>query len=176
MVSLPIETDTKDLHTAVRIDESPVLPADASVQALHQECNVFCQYLTGQLPTLYVVRKYVDYHQMADDKLPATRIDRLLVASASRSKMLTWLVDSYTGLFLRQGRFRVKMVVLLAILECVPPFHEAADGPIAVSRLRNLFSLSGELAAYGVSLAAATLLFGPLHAGDCIGRLMRKES
>ncbi|MGH7321131.1 MAG: hypothetical protein ACRELA_16100, partial [Candidatus Rokuibacteriota bacterium] len=102
---------------------------------LDDECRVFSRYLIGALPGDYILAKYRDAHA----RLPAlgggapARFDALLLALSARRPILARLVDSYARVFIRHSRVRVKLVVLLAILECSPPTSPHFDGPDTTS-------------------------------------------
>jgi hypothetical protein len=126
---------------------------------------VFCRYLIGRGPDRYVLGKYVDAH----GRIPVLagsggdRFDRLLLAVARRSPWLARLADAYARVFCPAAPVRVKLVLLLAILECSalgqgevePPAASTPGGIVLRAGLAGL--------AFGVWLAVGTLLLGPAH-------------
>lgn len=87
--------------------------------------------------------------------------ETLLVTLARQGRLLTRLVDAYTRVFHRRARVRVKLVVLLAILECGPPGADRVDGPVSSSRARFLLGAFGHALLFAVTLGVAAVLLLP---------------
>lgn len=133
-------------------------------QLLKRECQVFCRYLTGRGPTDYVIDKYVTFHNQHRSGLDhAKTIDRILLSLSRIGPSVTYLVDHYTGFFLRKGLFREKLVLVFAILECAPPYFADFDSPESRYPLIVYAKLLLRLAVGVVGLTLATILFLPLH-------------
>ena len=133
---------------------------------LDRECQTFCRFLLQHEPTEYVLQKYHDAHVVCGvrEPEPATSFDAVLLRIGRVHPWLTRLADVYGRLLLPGSRLRVKLVLLLAILEsCAPTearFRLSQAGYLPVVLLRLLF--------YGVGFAThlilALLLFLPVHA------------
>ena len=129
---------------------------------LERECRSFAWALVSDVPTDDVIAAYERAHDHMPLAVGGSRIDRLLVATASMHSWLARLADAYAALFVRKGRFRTKLVVLLAMLESSAPHHwrferESVSPPAAWSRL----VFSGVAAV--VTLVLGTVLFGLPH-------------
>lgn len=128
---------------------------------LDRECRVFTRHLLGQSPTPYVRAKYAAAHAMLPALTGGGTFDDFLVRVASFHWLPAMLADSYARVFAPTSRLRVKLVMLLAILETCPPSYRAVDAalggalPIVLLRL----AIRGGVAA--LSLLAGTLVFGP---------------
>ena len=71
------------------------------------------------------------------------------------------IADSYAGLFLRTATLRSRLVLLLAILETRPPFHQTIDKAIEGSMPVLIVRLGLTAAGALFSLVAGTLIFAP---------------
>lgn len=131
----------------------------ADVEALDREVRSLTRYLVGRDPTHYVVESYRDAHQAPALARPSTGVDRALLNVARRGAWGAALADAYAGLFVRTGIFRSKAVLAYGILESTRSFHTELDR-VPSGRWLRLVTLG--LGA-GVTAAAATLLFAPLH-------------
>jgi len=137
--------------------------AGAEIAPLARECNVFARFLSGPMPSPYVLEKYLHAHARSAAFTDATRFDRALLAFARRGPFWTRLTDSFACLFARRSVFRRKLILLAAILESVPP----EQGFLDAVRFANPFALALVLAAKGLAFAAclllSVLLFLPLR-------------
>lgn len=132
-------------------------------EPLDRECRVFTRYLIGDDPGAYVLGKYREAHARlsALAEPPRDRFDELLDALAAGHPALTRLVDAYARVFRRAARVRVKLVVLLAILECAPESHQHLDPPGSFGLARVGVSLLRDGVAFLLCLVLATSLLGP---------------
>ena len=62
---------------------------------LERECEVFTRLLTGQTPTEYVIRKYVDGHRARPDLAAVAGFERVLLGHAARGPVMARLADAY---------------------------------------------------------------------------------
>ncbi len=137
-------------------DDTPV-----GTHPLDAECQVFTRHLLGCDPDRYVAGHYRNAHTVQPALSPASRFDRSLLTFARVSPLCTKIADSYASLFMRSAALRQKLVLLLAILETHPPFHQTIDKslsgavPLVVARLT--VSTAGAL----LSLLAGMLIFVP---------------
>jgi hypothetical protein len=136
---------------------------------LQQECSVFTRYLTGRSPTPYVLRTYRDGHQ----SLPSAGIqpfDRIALALCRRGVAGATLADAYTRWFRPASLVRLKLTLMLAILENTPPFHAAMTRCRTGARILLALQLVVLGVWYGITLVAAALLLGPLHLATSLGK------
>ncbi len=128
--------------------------------AVADECCVFTRYLLQCDADAYVIDHYAAANA-ALDLSPASGFDESMLGFARVGPLSTRIADSYASLFNRTATLRKRLVLLLAILETRPPFHQAIDqtpgGPLLFARL----SLTAGAAA--VCLFAGTLVFTPLR-------------
>jgi hypothetical protein len=134
--------------------------------ALDRECRVFCRFLVGQRPSSYVLAKYHEAHVTCGlrNPQPALSFDAVLLRIGRAHPWLTRLADVYGRFLLPASHLRVKLVVLLAILEsCAPTearFRLSQAGYLPVVYARLLLYGIG----YAISVPASLLLFLPVHA------------
>lgn len=133
-------------------------PPDAE---LDEECETFCRYLAGVAPGEYVKRKYREAHAPGRHG-PRREADDPLTRAARRGPASTRLVDAWSALLARDGTFRRKLVLLLAILESAGetsarvdvPDRGSAPGFLAGTALR----VAGFALTFLVSLVAVPVL------------------
>jgi hypothetical protein len=140
-------------------------PLASSPETLRREAEVFTRYLVGRSPSEYVATKYRDGHRVIPYRgTPGTLpIDVFLVRVAGRGVVLVWLADAYARIFRRRGPLRQKLVLLTAILESSPSFHEDMNGSKSTSRVGVYFALLAMGLGFAVRLAVATVAFGPVQ-------------
>lgn len=131
---------------------------------LDAECRVFTRHLLGSDPDDYVVGKYRNAHAVVPALAASGRFDEALIAFARFSPLCAHLADSYASLFLRGATLRKKLVLLLAILETRPPFHETIDTAVGGSLPLLLARLSFKTGGALLGLLAGTLIFVPARA------------
>jgi hypothetical protein len=143
--------------------------SDAVSAQLAQECRVFSRYLAGIEATPYLLEAYARGHA----RLPAERsapdaLDQILLSVARRSPWLTRIADAYARRARPTGILRQKLVLQLAVLESSPPAHRwingADTGPIPLILARVGWTVLVAVA----SLAAAAIVFAPMHAAVAI--------
>ena len=129
---------------------------------------MYTRYLTGQWPTEYVVEKYRDFHALGGWKPDA--FDSFLVETSARGVWRARLVDSYASRFQRDSVVRKKLVLTLAILECVPPFSTRLDtvdrgGPVGAIMRMGLGAVR-----YAACVVLGAVLFTPVRLGLTLSR------
>jgi len=134
-----------------------------STSQLEQECRSYSQYLVGQIPSEYLVRKYVDFHSQSRQIIPADSFDRFLTNVAARSPFWAGLTDAYASRFRKSSAVRKKVVLTLALLECTPPWFEYLDGAGRESILLAIGILTWRAAMYSATLAVSAFLFLPVQ-------------
>ncbi len=133
---------------------------------LGRECEIFCRYLTGRAPDPYVQEKYEEGHRHRELSSGSGPFDRFLSGTAGRSVFFAGLVDAYCGLLARRSLFRKKLMLLLAILECSYPAHDAIDSA-DVSRAGRLYlGFAGHAVAYVATLALSLPVLLVLYLTD----------
>ena len=137
----------------------------SSPEALRQEAELFTRYLVGRRPSDYVAAKYRDGHRVIPYRdTPGTLpIDVFLVRVARRGVVSVWVADAYARIFRRDGPLRQKLVLLTAILESSPSFHEDMNGSKSTSRVRVYLTLLAIGLGFAARLAVAMLAFGPVQ-------------
>lgn len=171
--------------------EGPDADDPISREQLVPECGTFARHLTGEPPDAYTVEKYVAAHHARPDDLtgPDSEFGRILLRLARRSPRWTWLVDCHVRVTAPDSLVRRKLVLLVALLECVPtgaarfrPTSEASGGRV-VGRIavRGITFSAGVLASFLVllpvraGLAALGALRGGGRARDPGARPTRSE-
>ena len=140
-------------------------PLASSPETLRREADVFTRYLVGQGPSDYVASKYRNGHRAIPFQ-GTTRIlpiNIFLVRVARRGVAWAWLADAYARIFQRHGPLRQKLVLLTAILENSPSFHEDINGSKNTSRVRAHLALVAMGLGFVARLVVATLVFGPVQ-------------
>ena len=132
---------------------------------LKRECEVFCRYLTGSAPTDYVVRKYLAGHAAmpAAGARAGRLVDRWLLVVAHTGPPGARLADSYARILRPHGPLRHRLVLLLAILENSPGFHERLDRATIGSPLGIMLELGLTGVGFALRLALGLACFGPVH-------------
>ncbi|HEX9075743.1 MAG TPA: hypothetical protein VF932_08170 [Anaerolineae bacterium] len=136
-----------------------------TAQALRDECILFSRYLAHQVPNDYVIRKYREAHHKSEPlrRQELGRFDLLLLRFARTNRLGAKLVDAYTCLFFRSSIVRMKMVLLLAILESCSPSYTYFDSPDAGGILGFCFRMLVQGVIFVASLAIGVVLFLPVH-------------
>lgn len=135
----------------------------AAAHPVDAECRVFTRHLLGCDPDSYVTAKYRAAHAVVPALSAAGRFDQSLIAFARINPLCAQIADSYASLFSPGAALRKRLVLLLAILETRPPFHEridrAIDGPLALVVARLVLRTTGA----ALSLLAGTVVFLPIR-------------
>lgn len=130
--------------------------------AVADECRVFTRYLLRCDPDGYVI----DHYAAANGTLalsPASGFDGAVLGFARINPLCARIMDSYASLFYRTATLRKRLVLLLAILETRPPFHQAMDRAQGGATPLLLARLSLTTVAALVSLFAGTLILTPVR-------------
>jgi hypothetical protein len=132
---------------------------------LERECITYTRYLIGRAPSQYVVNRYLDFHQKLD---PMTGLgfdvfDRFLVSTSARSPFWASMADSYASVFRKGSVVRMKLVVTLALLECVAPSCNVFDNADGRSPLATLASLASRAARFAIVVGASVVVFTPVR-------------
>ena len=118
----------------IAIEQLPThqsLDEQTAIRLLEQECQTFTRYLLKQPPTDYVEAKYREAHVVGNiiRKAEVGSFDDLLLRLARAHSLGSKLVDTYAALFARSSVVRIKLIVLLGILESCAPTHMHFDTP-----------------------------------------------
>jgi hypothetical protein len=100
-------------------------------------------------------------------------IDRVLLRAALVHPFFTRIADAYSTFWARRSALRVKLVLLLAILETSPATQARFYRETRTSRFAAGCMLLVRGAAFGLTLGIAILLIGPVH---IVLRLARRSS
>ena len=133
---------------------------------LERECFTYTRYLIGGVPSQYVVNRYLDFHQKSDaiTGVGFDAFDQFLVGVSARGPFWASLADSYASVFRKDSAVRKKLVVTLALLECVAPSFEAIDAVEARSPMATSISLAWRAAKYAFLLGGSVVFFTPVRA------------
>lgn len=130
---------------------------------LSDECNVFCLYLTGRPASVSVQEAYSAAHHSDARYQRASSFDRILLGIAGKSPFLAQCVDSYACLAARSSLFRKKLVLLVAILESLPPDHGFDDQISDTSAGRVMGRMVWRGCLFSLRLVPSALVLAPLH-------------
>jgi hypothetical protein len=100
------------------------------VHMLRREADCFARLLCGAAATPDAIDAYVDAHGHRDALHPASAFQGKLIRHASRGVFSARTADGYARFFDPRGPLRCKLVLMLAILESMPPTHRALDAPV----------------------------------------------
>lgn len=144
---------------------------------LERECLTYTRYLIGQTPSRYVVNRYLDFHQKADASNSSRfdSFDQFLVGVSARSPFWASLADSYASVFRKDSVVRKKLVVTLALLECVAPSFEAFEEVGSRGALSMPISLAWRAARYAVLLGTSVVIFTPIRVARAFSWKPRAE-
>jgi hypothetical protein len=121
---------------------------------LEREAATFARLLTGAPAGAEALGAYLAAHRARPRAFAGTRFQRHLVASAARGPFRARIADAYARFFDPSGPLRCKLVLMLAILESIPPTHRRLDAPIGGSPVPALL----RLVLYGLRSAGSLLL------------------
>lgn len=120
---------------------------------LERECEAFSRHLAGRAPTPYVVRRYTDAHAALGGMGPRDAHGRWLLRVARTGRVACRVADGWARLAAPRSALRMKLVVLLAILEVTPPYAADLDQPSGGRALEW-----GRIAASGLASALALVI------------------
>jgi len=137
---------------------------DATRTDLTAEAKRFGKQISGVEPAQLALQKYVEAHLqglIALDRGMAL-FERIIIGCA-RIRPLFYLVEAYSSVFHRTGILRKKIVLLMAILECMPETKTAYDESESGNYLRFFFGLLARSLAFGFALLISIPIFFPLQ-------------
>ncbi|MGD0270043.1 MAG: hypothetical protein ABSB14_13340 [Candidatus Sulfotelmatobacter sp.] len=145
---------------------------------LERECLTYTRYLIGRVPSQYVVNRYLDFHQKSDamSGLGSDNFDHFLVSISARAPFWARMADSYASVFRKGSIVRKKLVVTLALLECVAPSCEVFDNADGRSPLATLASLGWRAARYSFLFGASVVVFTPVRVAMAFSWKPRAEA
>lgn len=139
---------------------------EAASPVVIRECRSLTRYLTGHEPSNPVIRAYargLDSHSFRSGR-PATPLDETLLWLASIGSGLAGLADAWGRIFAPAGHLRRRLVLLLAVLECVAPDCEALDQPASsrgASIAGTLLAGAGFATRFVLALPLVVILYVP---------------
>jgi hypothetical protein len=148
-------------HALITVEARQSTKLHVPTVVLERECRAYTPYLTGQLPSRYIVEKYQDFHQKIG--LSAVQpYEQFLLAMSARGPEWARLVDSYVSFWRKDSVVRSKIVLTLALLECAPPSFESLDAVPDGGWIGAVLRLASGAARYGLTLIVASILFTPV--------------
>ena len=137
-----------------------------NIAQLERECHTYTRYLIGGVPSPYVLNRYLDFHHKSDAMNGAgfDAFDQFLVGVSARGPFWASMADSYASVFRKDSVVRKKLVVTLALLECVAPSFEAIDDVEVRSAMATSISLAWRAAKYAFLVSASIVIFTPVRA------------
>ena len=130
---------------------------------LGRECDVFVRYLSRADSTPYVRAKYT----RAVERIPSLRarpgFESRLLRFAGRGPTAARIADAYAALLAPDSVLRSRLVLLLALLESTPPYHEAIERPPPGASAKELSGAIVAGMAGVISLVAGLLVLLPLR-------------
>jgi len=136
---------------------------------LGRECARFSRYLIGRSADASVEAKYAAAHEARSELAgPPGRLDRALERCCRAGTPGIRAADCYTRLFAPSARLRVKLVLLVAILESYGPTFDAFETPNVRGRGGFAVGLAARGILFGVGVLAGLLIVGPAHAYSVI--------
>lgn len=129
----------------------------AAEAATDRECVVFTGHLLACSPDPYVKRKYAEAHTVLDTLAAKDPFDAFVLRFALTHRFCTRLADAYARVFRPGSVLRMKLILLLAILESCPPTYRMIDIPVGGSRLLLLIRLAVRGGVAVVSFAVGSL-------------------
>ncbi len=133
-------------------------------EPLERECRLWSRYLAGVTPSAYLTARYIECHRRSElFRTPPDAVDAMLLRVGRMGRFGALLADTYATLVRPGSLLRRKLVLLLALMECVPPTSDLLDSPIARTRAGGLVRMSFEAALSLAALAISLAVLGPLH-------------
>jgi hypothetical protein len=145
---------------------------------LERECRSYTQYLTGHPPLPYVIGKYREFHGEPEQAAAWSLdpFDQFLVEFSARGSYHASLADTYASRFRSGSALRKKIVLTLAILECVPPSFEKLDAVDRGGWTVTIARLGLAAFRYAVRLSISAALFTPFRIACAINRKSRQPA
>lgn len=130
---------------------------------LRREADCFSRLLCGVAAPPDAIEAYIDAHGHRDALRSANAFQEKLVQHASRGVFSARMADGYARFFDPRGPLRHKLVLMLAILESMPPTHRLLDAPVGGAFLGAVvyLVLHGLRAVFCIVLGI--LFFAPLR-------------
>ena len=124
---------------------------------------MFTKYLVSREVSEYVTERYVDYHATCGSAQIVDRrnFDDFVLRIVRRAPWCLSFVDSYTSVFVKHSLLRNKLIVLLAILECTPPYCDEIDSASRKGPLITAAAMAVRLAAHLCRAAVAATILVP---------------
>jgi len=134
------------------------------VDELKKEGVVLCRYLIGEPPTEYVIKKYCEGVRVKKlNPAGSNKPERLFLWLSTRLPILIRMIDTYTTLFYPNSTFRMRLVLMLAILECSAPTHARIDTTDTESKLLMSIKSGYQAVFFALSAVFGFILFTPLR-------------
>ena len=137
---------------------------DAQRAGLTAEGQKLGVKMTGKPPSQLAIQKYIQAHEqgLIEADAPVDWFDKLLCRAAAIAPLF-YLIDAYAAVFLPTGLLRKKMILLAAILECLPEAQNDFREPESGNPLGFALGLLPKILTTGLALAVAVPVFLPLQ-------------
>lgn len=129
---------------------------------LERECRTLVRVFSRAPASPYLLSKYIEAHRSLDQFVPRTAFDSWLLRFACGGTSLARVADSYARHFAPRSTLRRKLILILALVEVMPPYHRAI-APAVRSSILAFAVLIGQGLAGAVLLLPGILLIGPVH-------------
>lgn len=131
---------------------------------LAAEARSLGKQLVGTEPPEMVLKKYIEAHTrgLIKPDPDRDRFERIILAIAKTGPFF-YPAQVYSAVFHRTGLLWKKIILLAAILECMPDTAAVFDEPESESRLTFFFGLSARSLAFVLTLLITTPVFLPLQ-------------
>lgn len=138
---------------------------------LTAECRAFTKYLIGQVPTDYVLSKYVQAHGVSPElNEPMNSFDGFLLDLTSAWPSTLGLVDPFTSALAKTAMVRKKLILLLSILETSSPSFIVFDTPDRGGKYGAAAAVLYQGALSVCGLCVATVILPPVYWGYRLAR------
>lgn len=131
---------------------------------LHAEARQLARRITGHALEQTVLEKYVEAHRkgVIQPGRDQAVFEQFTVKTA-RFGPVFYLAEAFSSVFHRNGLLRKKMILLSALLECMPATESAFEAAGTGSRLGFVLGLAARSLLFGLALLASVPVFLPLR-------------
>jgi hypothetical protein len=132
---------------------------------LGRECDVFVRYLSRAEATPYLRAKYARAVEITPSLTPRPGFESRLLRFAGRGPVTARIADAYAALLAPHSALRGRLVMLVALLESTPPYHEEIERPPRGASAGELGGAIVSGIAGIMSLVAGLLILLPIRFG-----------
>jgi hypothetical protein len=141
-----------------------------------REIRVFSAYLLRKECPDDVAAAYLRYHDLHPMQLQSFEddFDRLLMFFG-RFRLLVGLLDAYAAVFRPQSMLRKRLVLFLALLECMPEYDQRLQCARSFSRARVVLAIAAGVMAQISRLIVGVPILAPLDLMARSSRLLKAD-